>query len=249
MEEVPEVSRLCRILARNPDSNLQATIPTSTYAYTAVCRRDGRHAYRQRRQEAWRIRRRSIRSPPARKISKGSWSRFGEYSSSGRPLSARRRAIPSFSIKLSNHLSPLDRIEFFWLLQERLVQISGPLTRTLRACFALGYTKAWKLVKMAFISKDFRPIRLTSFLLKMLKKLVEIYLRDVRCGALGWMVQWIRSMLRRRVVMTLGTVSVSGWVDRGCLQGEVFSPLLWCLVIDGLLSKQMTRHSCAGIRE
>ncbi|KAL6420077.1 hypothetical protein ACFW04_014142 [Cataglyphis niger] len=37
--------------------------------------------------------------------------------------------------------------------------------------------------------------------------------------------------------MTLGTVSVGGWVDRGCSQSGVLSSLLWCLMIDGLLSK------------
>ncbi|KAL6417747.1 hypothetical protein ACFW04_014346 [Cataglyphis niger] len=47
----------------------------------------------------------------------------------------------------------------------------------------------------------------------------------------------IRGMFRRRVVTTLGIVSVGGWVARGCPQGGVLSPLLCCLVIDGLLSK------------
>ncbi|KAL6424917.1 hypothetical protein ACFW04_010057 [Cataglyphis niger] len=33
-------------------------------------------------------------------------------------------------------------------------------------------------------------------------------------------------MFRRRIVTTLGPVSVSGWMDRGCPQSEVLSPLL-----------------------
>lgn len=66
----------------------------------------------------------------------------------------------------------------------------GPLTRTLKACLALGYTpSAWKLAKVVFIpkagktsyssAKDFRPINLTSFFLKILEKLVNAYMRDV----------------------------------------------------------------------
>jgi len=76
------------------------------------------------------------------------------------------------------------------LLQEALEQVIGPLTRTLRACIALGYTpKAWKLARVVFIpklgrthctsAKDFRPISLTSFLLKTLEKLVDAYLKNV----------------------------------------------------------------------
>ncbi|XP_067204590.1 uncharacterized protein [Linepithema humile] len=34
---------------------------------------------------------------------------------------------------------------------------------------------------------------------------------------------------------SLGTAKVCGWVGRGCRQGGVLSPLLWCLVADGLL--------------
>ncbi|XP_039303927.1 uncharacterized protein LOC113003211 [Solenopsis invicta] len=49
------------------------------------------------------------------------------------------------------------------------------------------------------------------------------------------LVEWIRSMLGRRVVASLGTTRVSGGVERGCPQGGVLSPLLWCLVMDGLL--------------
>lgn len=75
------------------------------------------------------------------------------------------------------------------LLKEGLEQITGPLCRLLRACIALGYTpSAWKLAKVVFIpkagrirytnAKDFRPICLTSFVLKTLEKLVDRYIRD-----------------------------------------------------------------------
>lgn len=54
---------------------------------------------------------------------------------------------------------------------------------------ALLYTpKAWKLTRIVFIPKDertscagdFRLIYLTSFLLKMLEKLVDMYVREMR---------------------------------------------------------------------
>lgn len=73
------------------------------------------------------------------------------------------------------------------LLQKE--QIIGPLTRTLRACLALGYTpKAWRLARVVFISKigrtcftsakDYKSINLASFLLKTLEKLVDVYLKE-----------------------------------------------------------------------
>ena len=148
-------------------------------------------------------------------------------------------------------------------------------------------------------AKDYRPISLTSFLLKTLEKLIEVYLRDVilvrhplhgnqhvyragfstetalhslvsriegqlevggyvvgtfldiegafnntphevvcreaaRRGVPDRLLHWIRAMLRRRVSTTLGSCKVGGWVERGCPQGGVLSPLLWCLVVDGL---------------
>ena len=43
-------------------------------------------------------------------------------------------------------------------------------------------------------------------------------------------------MLQSRIISTsLGSVAVSSSVVRGCPQGGVLSPLLWCLVMDGLL--------------
>nr|XP_012234697.1 PREDICTED: RNA-directed DNA polymerase from mobile element jockey-like [Linepithema humile] len=175
----------------------------------------------------------------------------------------------------------------------------------------MGYTpSAWKLARVVFIpkagrtsytkAKDFRPISLTSFLLKTLEKLVDAYLRETtlwrhplhknqhayrsgystetalhqtvafikeqlerkgyavgafldiegafnntpqevvceeaaRRGVPMKLVEWIRGMLGRRVMTLLGTAKVCGWVERGCPQGGVLSPLLWCLVADGLL--------------
>jgi hypothetical protein len=63
------------------------------------------------------------------------------------------------------------------------------LVRIFRACLATGYVPAiWRQVKVVFIPKpsknaysgprDYRPISLTSFLLKTLEGLVDRYLRD-----------------------------------------------------------------------
>lgn len=78
------------------------------------------------------------------------------------------------------------------LLQWGSELILGRLVRIMRACLALGYIpKAWRETNVIFIPKpgrsdytnpkSFRPISLTSFLLKTMERLVE---RDLRDGAL-----------------------------------------------------------------
>jgi hypothetical protein len=63
------------------------------------------------------------------------------------------------------------------------------LIKIFRACLAMGYVPAiWRQVKVEFMPKpgknsytgprDFRPTSLTSFLLKMLERLVDRYIRD-----------------------------------------------------------------------
>jgi hypothetical protein len=63
------------------------------------------------------------------------------------------------------------------------------LIKIFRACLATGYVPtAWRQVNVVFIPKpgrrsycgpkDFRPISLTSFLLKTLERLVYRFLRD-----------------------------------------------------------------------
>ena len=65
-----------------------------------------------------------------------------------------------------------------------------PLCKLLRACLAMGYVPdCWQEAKVVFIPKagrallrslkDFRPISLTSFILKLLKRLTDRYLREV----------------------------------------------------------------------
>jgi hypothetical protein len=51
-------------------------------------------------------------------------------------------------------------------------------------------------------------------------------------------VRWVKATLEgRRAIATLGSLSRSVAVSRGCLQEGVLSPLLWCLVVDELLAR------------
>jgi hypothetical protein len=78
---------------------------------------------------------------------------------------------------------------FLALLQEGREILIPYLIRIFHACLATGYVPAlWCQAKVVFIPKpgrssycgprDFRPISLTSFLLKTMKRLVDRYLRD-----------------------------------------------------------------------
>jgi len=65
---------------------------------------------------------------------------------------------------------------------------------------------------------------------------------DSMCSALArhgvdqTIVRWIRATLEGRLAtMPYGGVSRSVVVSRGCPQGGVLSPLLWCLVVNELL--------------
>jgi hypothetical protein len=62
----------------------------------------------------------------------------------------------------------------------------------------------------------------------------------VRHGSENTIVRWIRATLEGHVA-----VATSLWfaISRGCLQGGVLLPLLWCLVVDNLI----TRLSRSGI--
>ena len=75
------------------------------------------------------------------------------------------------------------------LLQRAGDPIIGPLVRLARASLTLGYVpKAWRGTRVIFIPKagkngwtspkDFRPISLTSFVLKTVERLVDRYIRD-----------------------------------------------------------------------
>jgi len=75
------------------------------------------------------------------------------------------------------------------LLQKGLQSLLYPLCKIYRASMSLGYIpKIWRAARVAFLpipgkddytnAKAYRPICLTSFLLKGLEKLVDRYLRD-----------------------------------------------------------------------
>jgi hypothetical protein len=75
------------------------------------------------------------------------------------------------------------------LLQRAREIVIPHLVRIFRACLVTGYVPAiWQQVKVVFIPKpsrhsysgprDYRPISLTSFLLKTIDRLVDRYLRD-----------------------------------------------------------------------
>jgi hypothetical protein len=206
------------------------------------------------------------------------------------------------------------------LLQQAWVVVIPYLVRIFCACLATGYISAmWRQIKVVFIPKtsrnsyswprDYRPISLTSFLLKTIERLVGRYLRDetlalvplhpnqhayqagksvetalhqlvvwvekvlyqqeialgvfldiegafnntcyltmcdtlVRNGSEYTIVWWIRATLEGCVaVATLNGFSVWFAIFLGCPQRGVLSPLLWCLVVDDLL----TRLSGGGV--
>ena len=67
---------------------------------------------------------------------------------------------------------------------------------------------------------------------------------DSMCAALvthgvdHTIVRWVKATLEgRQTTATLGSASRNVAVSRGCPQGGVLSPLLWCLVVDELLAR------------
>jgi len=66
----------------------------------------------------------------------------------------------------------------------------------------------------------------------------------VRHGSEYTIVRWIKATLEGRVaVATLNEIFVRFAISRGCPQGGVLSPLLWCLVVNNLI----TRLSGGGV--
>jgi hypothetical protein len=59
-----------------------------------------------------------------------------------------------------------------------------------------------------------------------------------RHGVNHTIVRWVKANLEgQQATATLGSLSRSVVVSRGCPQGGVLSPLLWCLVVDELLAR------------
>ncbi|CAH1974332.1 unnamed protein product [Acanthoscelides obtectus] len=198
------------------------------------------------------------------------------------------------------------------MLQQGRISVVPYLLNVFRACVATGFTpRSWRQAKVVFIPKpgrdrytgpkDFRPITLSSFVLKTLERIVDRYLRDgplercvihanqfayqagkstdlalhnlvgrlektldqrevalvafldiegafnctttdsirqalVRHGVGSILIDWVLSTLEGRVTTAmLNNVSCSVNVARGCPQGGVLSPLLWCIVVNELL--------------
>jgi hypothetical protein len=66
----------------------------------------------------------------------------------------------------------------------------------------------------------------------------------VRHGSEYTIVRWIRATLEGcMAVATLNDISLRFAISRGCPQGGVLSPLLWCLVVNDLI----TRFSGSGV--
>jgi len=60
----------------------------------------------------------------------------------------------------------------------------------------------------------------------------------LRLGSDYTIARWIRATLEGSVAfVTLKGSSVGLAISRGCPQGGVLSPLLWCLVVDDLLAR------------
>ncbi len=200
------------------------------------------------------------------------------------------------------------------LLQKAPHMIKRLICELLRASVALGYIPtAWRVSKVVFIpkrgrsdyskAKAFRPISLSSFILKTLERLVDRFLRDrVLLGqplhrkqhayqagkscmsALNDLVSRAEDALDCKEIALCAFLDIEGafdnishdaiiraakergthpvisrWLDallqsrsikstllnetlevstvRGCPQGGVLSPLLWNLVVDGLLTQ------------
>lgn len=201
------------------------------------------------------------------------------------------------------------------MLKRGGIKLMKVLKRIFTACLAHGYIpRLWREVKVVFVpkpgkddyalAKSFRPISLTSFLLKGLERMVEKRIRleilsrnplsscqhayqsgkscesalhdcvriveeglEAREYTMGVfvdiegafdnatfgsmctsarnhgveevVVRWIHAMLSKRLLTTEGenNDSVRVEVEKGCPQGGVLSPLLWCFVVDSLLNE------------
>lgn len=75
------------------------------------------------------------------------------------------------------------------ILHEECESILGPITRMFRRCIATGYmSEIWKKTRISFkpnprendysMVKSFKPISLTSFMLKTMQSLMDLFIRQ-----------------------------------------------------------------------
>jgi ribonuclease HI len=105
-----------------------------------------------------------------------------------RNIVTERRLMWAFR-SMSPFKSPGEDKIFPALIQKGMQYLATPICYILRASLAIGYIpKIWQTARVAFVpkpgrldyseAKSFRPISLTSFLLKGLEKLVDRFLRE-----------------------------------------------------------------------
>ena len=94
-------------------------------------------------------------------------------------------AVGSFEL----YKSPGEDRVYPVLLQQGLSVLLGPLTTVYGASIELGHILAvWRIARLVFLSKpgrhthevakDYRPIILASFILKVLERLIDRFIRD-----------------------------------------------------------------------
>ena len=116
------------------------------------------------------------------------------------------------------------------LLQQASKVVIPYLVRIFHACLATGYVPAiWRQVKVVFIPKpgrntysgprDYRPISLTSFLLKTMDRLVDRYLRDEALAFVPLHPNHHAYQAGKSVEMALHQLVV--WVEKALDQQEI----------------------------
>lgn len=244
----------------------------------------------------------------AQKPQKGSWKK-------ARSLFSEKRI--KYSVKSFKSFKSPGRDGIFPALIQRGLDTLMPHLRKLFIwSYVYGHVpKIWRGVKVIFIPKigknpedprSYRPINLTSFLLKIMEKIIDSHLRleylnsrpicdnqyayqqgksttsalhhlvgsvehslehkeialvaflDIEGafdnashssikraaeekGIDALSINWMMHMLTKRAVSSeLGDISTTKLTTKGCPQGGVLSPLMWCLVVDSLLHKLLT---------
>ena len=170
-------SRLYRLLGRDSANHLSTVSPTGGVPATEI--NVLRYLFQVHFPGA--VEEIRLHDRPSEAASREDWTRAGEIVTTGKV----EWAINMFS---PFKASGVDGI-FPALLQRGMKVLLDPLTRIYRACVTNGYVPlCWRTAKVVFLpkpgkvtykdAKSFRPISLTSFLLKGLERLVDRHIRD-----------------------------------------------------------------------